>query len=95
MQDVLSKKLEDGENILGEEETAYGASPPAEIGELPKARKQRGSTVQPLTGRPTGSDALIYCLNRSDTLPKLPGASLLGSLSELCTSGHYPAFFPR
>jgi hypothetical protein len=40
-------------------------SPLAEIGKLPKHRKQRVSTVQPLAGRPTGRGVLIYCLNRS------------------------------
>ena len=40
-----------------------GRSPPTKIGELPKPGKQRVSTVQPLAGRPTGCDVLIYCLN--------------------------------
>ena len=48
----------------GGKEAAHGRSPPAEIGELPRPRKQRVSTVQPIAGRLTGCDALIYCLNR-------------------------------
>src|SRR5260370_20099368 len=65
IQDVLSKKLRIVKNILGRGGRGAWRSPPAEIGELPKHRKQRVSTVQPLAGWPTGRGVLIYCLNRS------------------------------
>src|SRR2546429_78367 len=55
-----------------------GRSPPTKIGELPKPGKQRVSTVQPLAGRPTGCDVLIYCLNH-----RVYASSVLGGASWL------------
>src|SRR5260370_40468475 len=86
IQDVLSKKLRIVKNILGRGGRGAWRSPPAEIGELPKHRKQRVSTVHPLAGWPTGRGVLIYCLNRSsrigadlkvmDVLPQWPWQSI-------------------
>src|SRR6266513_2479916 len=71
-----------------------GRSPPAKIGELPKPRKQRVSTVQPLAGRPTGCDVLIYCLNHSRPSSKglLTGAALIGAAT---VSTYVVRFLPK